>query len=152
MPGAQMDKQFLSDEIKQAMRDQDKPRLSVLRMVKNEIDAKEKESGEEVADADVVAVVKKVLKQTGETLDGSRKADTDAERTALFEEQVGILEGYLPEQVSGDELEAIIDRVITDGGYAEKREMGTVIGAVVEETGGNVDKAEVAKIVGGRLS
>ena len=147
-----MNREHLSNEIKQAMRDQDKARLSILRMVKNEIDAKEKESGEDVADADVVAVVKKVLKQTGETLDGSRKADTDAERTALLEEQVGILEGYLPEQVSGDELEAIIDRVIAGGGYSEKRDMGTAIGAVVEETGGNVDKAEVAGIVGGRLS
>jgi uncharacterized protein YqeY len=147
-----MDKQLLNDEIKNAMRSKDKSRLSILRMVKNEIDAKEKESGEEIADADVVAVVKKVLKQTNETLDGSIKAGTDAERTALLEEQVSVLEGYLPEQVSGADLEAIIDRVISDGGYSEKRDMGKVIGAVVEETGGNVDKAEVAGIVGGRLS
>jgi uncharacterized protein YqeY len=150
--GGTMDKLTLDAEIKQAMRDKDKSRLSILRMVKNEIDTKEKESGEEVSDADVVAVVKKVMKQTGETLDGSLKAGTDAERTALLEEQVAILEGYLPQQVSGDELEAIIDRVMAEGSYTEKRDMGKVIGAVVEETGGNVDKAEVAKIVGGRLS
>ena len=147
-----MDKQLLNDEIKNAMRSKDKSRLSILRMVKNEIDAKEKESGEEIADVDVVAVVKKVLKQTNETLDGSIKAGTDAERTALLEEQVSVLEGYLPEQVSGPDLEAIIDRVVAEGGYSEKRDMGKVIGAVVEVTGGTVDKAEVAGIVGGRLS
>jgi uncharacterized protein YqeY len=134
------------------MRGKDKTRLSILRMVKNEIDSKEKESGEELADADVVAVVKKVLKQTNETLDGSRKVGTDAERTALLEEQVAILEGYLPQQVSGDALEAIIDEVMAEGGFTEKRDMGSAIGMVVEKTGGNVDKAEVAKIVGGKLS
>ncbi len=133
-----MDKQLLDDEIKQAMRTKDKTRLSILRMVKNEIDTKEKETGEPVSDADVVAVVKKVLKQTNETLDGSIKVGTDAERTALLEEQVAILEGYLPQQISGDELDAIIDRVMAEGGYTEKRDMGKVIGAVVEETGGNV--------------
>jgi uncharacterized protein YqeY len=147
-----MDKQILNDEIKQAMRDKDKSRLSILRMVKNEVDTKEKESGEELSDADVIAVVKKVLKQTNETLDGSRKAGTDAERTALLEGQVGILEGYLPQQVSGEELEAVIDRVMAGGGYSEKRDMGRAIGDVVEATGGNVDKAEVARIVGGKLS
>jgi uncharacterized protein YqeY len=147
-----MDKQQLNDEIKQSMREKDKARLSVLRMVKNEIDTKEKESGEEVSDADVVSVVKKVLKQTNETLDGSIKAGTDAERTALLEGQVAILEGYLPEQVTGDALEAIIDRVMAEGGYSEKRDMGRAIGAVVEATGGNCDKAEVAKVVGARLS
>lgn len=146
-----MDRELLSAEIKQAMRDKDKPRLSILRLVKNEIDAKEKESGEEISDTAVVAVVKKVLKQTSETLEGSIKADTDADRTALLQEQVGILEGYLPEEISGDALEAIIDRVIDEGDFSEKRDMGRVIGLVVEETDGNCDKAEVAKIAGARL-
>lgn len=84
-------------------------------------------------------------------MEGSIKADTDADRTALLQEQVGILEGYLPEEISGDALEAIIDRVIDEGDFSEKRDMGKVIGLVVEETDGNCDKAEVAKIAGARL-
>jgi uncharacterized protein YqeY len=147
-----MDKEFLTAEITQAMRDKDKSRLAILRLVKNDIDAKEKESGEEVSDADVVAIVKKVLKQTNETLEGSVKVGTDPERTALLEEQIAILEAYLPAQVSGDELEALVDRVIEEGGFSEKRDMGRVIGLVAEETGGNCDKADVARIAGSRLS
>jgi uncharacterized protein YqeY len=147
-----MDRQQLDGEIKQAMRDKDKPRLSILRMVKNEVDTKEKESGGDVSDADLVGLMKKVLKQTNETLDGSRTVGTDAERTALLEEQVAILEGYLPQQVSGDALDAVIDEVMAEGGFTEKRDMGKAIGMVVEKTGGNVDKAEVAKIMGARLS
>jgi uncharacterized protein YqeY len=147
-----MDKQQLDEEIKRSMRERDKPRLAILRLVKAEVDAKEKESGEAVSDADVVAAVKKIAKQTGETLEGSVKVGTDPERTALLEQQVAILEGYLPDQVTGDGLEAIVDRVIADGGFAEKRDMGKVIGLVVEETGGNCDKAEVAKLAQAKLA
>lgn len=146
-----MDKAFITAEITQAMRDKDKPRLAILRLVKNEIDIKEKESGAEMSDADVVATFKKVLKQTGETLEGSIKAGTDADRTALLQTQVDILTAYLPKQVCGEELTAIIDRVLADTGITEKREMGRAIGLIVAETGGNCDKAEVAKIVGARL-
>lgn len=146
-----MDKAFLTSEITQAMRDHDKPRLAILRLVKNEIDIKEKESGEALSDADVVATFKKVLKQTGETLEGSIKAGTDQDRTALLQTQVDILTDYLPRQVSGDELTAIIDRVLAETGITEKREMGRAIGMVVAQTGGNCEKAEVAKLIGGRL-
>lgn len=146
-----MNKEFINDEIKVAMRERDKPRLSVLRLVKNEIEVQEKDQKRELGDEEVVSAFKKVLKQTAETLEGSVKAGTDAERTAALQEQVDILEGYLPAQVTGDELLAIIDRVLGESGITEKREMGRVIGLVVAETGGNCDKAEVARIIGGRL-
>lgn len=147
-----MNKNFVIDEINKAMRAHDKPRLSILRLVKNEIDIKEKESKRDVTDEEVVAVVKKVLKQTGETLEASEKAGTNEERTALLREQVDVLTAYLPQQVTGEELRAIVDRVVAEGGFSEKRDMGKAIGMVVSETGGNVDKAEVASIVGSKLS
>ncbi len=146
-----MNKEFIVSEITNAMREKDKVRLSILRMVKNEIDIKEKESGEALSDEDVVATFKKVLKQTGETLEGSIKAGTDAERTALLQSQIDILTGYLPKQTTGDELVAIIDGVLAENGFSEKRDMGKAIGLVVAATGGNCDKAEVAKIIGSRL-
>lgn len=146
-----MDKQLITTEITKAMREHDKPRLAILRLVKNEIDVREKESKRELTAEEVTATFKKVLKQTGETLEGSIKVGTDAERTALLELQVEILSAYLPRQVSGDELIAIIDRVLAAGGFSEKRDMGKAIGLVVAETGGNCDKAEVARIIGARL-
>jgi len=146
-----MDRSLIEAEIKQAMRDRDKARLSILRLVKNEIDAKEKESGEELPDEQVIATVKKVLKQTGETLEASRKAGTDEERTELLQRQVDILEGYLPDQVTGEKLAEIVERVFAEHGFSEKRDMGEAIGLVVSECGGNCDKAEVARLVGARL-
>ncbi|MDO9557990.1 MAG: GatB/YqeY domain-containing protein [Coriobacteriia bacterium] len=146
-----MDKHLIATEITKAMRTRDKPRLAILRLVKNEIDIREKDTKRELTDEEVVATFKKVLKQTGETLEGSIRVGTNAERIALLQEQVEILNGYLPTQVAGDELLAIIDRVLAEGGCTEKRDMGKAIGLVVAETGGNCDKAEVARIIGGRL-
>lgn len=146
-----MDKALIVSEITAAMRARDKARLSILRQVKNEIDIKEKDTHREATGEEVVAALKKVLKQTGETLEGSIKAGTDDARTALLAEQVAILEGYLPEQLAGEALAAIVERVITEGGFTGKRDMGRVIAAVVAECGGNCDKAELARIAGARL-
>jgi uncharacterized protein YqeY len=147
-----MDQEFIKDEITKAMRAQDKTRLSILRLVKNEIDVKEKDEQRTLTPEEVTAAFKKVLKQTGETLEGSIKVGTDEQRTATLQEQVDILTAYLPAQVSGLALEALVDRVVADNGFTEKRDMGKAIGLVVAETGGNVDKAEVAKLMGARLS
>jgi uncharacterized protein len=147
-----VNRDLLNAEITQAMRDHDKLRVSILRMVKNEIETREKETKEPTSDEDVVAALKKVLKQTGETLEGSIKAGTNEERTEQLQAQVAILEGYLPEQVTGDELVAIVDQVLAEHGFSEKRDMGKAIGLVVSETGGNCDKAEVARIIGSRLA
>ncbi|MDZ4180428.1 MAG: GatB/YqeY domain-containing protein [Coriobacteriia bacterium] len=147
-----MDKAFLAEEIISAMRAHDKPRLSILRMIKNELDTQEKDSGQAVTDTDVVGALKRVLKQTSETLEGSIKAATDEERTALLQNQVDILTAYLPAQVTGADLSALVDQVLAEGDYAGKRDMGRAIAAVVERTGGNCDKAEVARLVGAGLS
>lgn len=147
-----MNKETLQAEIVQAMREHDKPRLSILRMVKNEVEMVEKETKQAAKDEDVVAALKKVMKQTGETLEGSRKAGTDDERTVLLASQVAILEGYLPEQVTGEALVAIIDEVLAEHGLSEKRDMGRAIGLVAAKAGGNCDKAEAARIIGSRLS
>ena len=147
-----MNKDFITQEITKALRAHDKPRVSILRMVKNEIDVKEKDTKQALSDEQVTATFKKVLKQTGETLEGSIKADTNAGRTAALKVQIDILTGYLPTQVTGDELEAVIDRVFAKNAFSEKRDMGRAIGLVVAATGGTCDKAEVARIVGARLS
>jgi hypothetical protein len=146
-----MDKAFLAEEIVSAMRAHDKPRLSILRMIKNELDIQEKDSGQAVTDTDVVGALKKVLKQTSETLEGSVKAATDEERTALLQTQVDILTAYLPAQVTGADLSALVDQVLAEGDYAGKRDMGRAIAAIVERAGGNCDKAEVARLVGAGL-
>lgn len=142
----------LQDEIKNAMRAKDKPKLSILRQVHGEIKNIEVNERRDITDADVDAMLKRLIKQTKETLDGSIKAGNDQERTDTLTTQVAILESYLPKQVSGDELVALIDEVLTETGASSKKDMGRVMGALTQKTGGNFDKAAAAKELGQKLA
>ena len=117
----------LKDEIKAAMKAHDNVRRDILRQVHGEI-------------------------KNIEVIEGSIKAANNDERTAMLKEQVEILEGYLPKQLAGDELVALVEKTIADLGATTKREMGKVMGALTAATGGNFDKAQAAKEVGSRLS
>ena len=142
----------LKSLIKDAMKAHDKVRLSILRQVHGELKNIEVDERREVADADVDAMLKRVIKQTKETLEGSIKAGNNQERTDTLTAQVEILEGLLPKQVSGDELMALIDAVLAETGASTKKEMGRVMGALTQKTGGNFDKAGAAQVLGSKLS
>ncbi|MBS4894243.1 MAG: GatB/YqeY domain-containing protein [Gordonibacter pamelaeae] len=142
----------LKDEIKAAMKAKDKVRLSILRQVHGEIKNIEVNERRDIEDADVDAMLKRLIKQTRETLDGSIKAGNDQERTDMLTEQVTILESYLPKQVEGAELTALIDEVLAETGTSTKKDMGRVMGALTQKTSGNFDKAAAAKELGQRLS
>ena len=144
--------QELQDEIKAAMKARDKNRLSILRQVHGEIKNIEVNERREITDADVDAMLKRTIKQTKETLDGSIKAGNDQERTDRLTEQVEILESYLPKQVSGEELIVLIEEVLAETGAATKKEMGKVMGTLTQKTGGNFDKAQAAKELQSRLA
>jgi uncharacterized protein len=147
-----MDKETLTAQVIAATKARDKVRLSILRQVSGEVKQIEVDERREVTSADVDAMIKRVLKQTGETLAFSIEAGTDDERTARLTQQVAILEGCLPRQVSGDELAALIDEVLAETGASTKRDMGTVMAALGARTGGNFDKAGAARVVGARLA
>ena len=121
-----MDYQTLQDEIKSAMKAHDNNRRDILRQVHTELKAIEVNECRDITEADVDAMLKRVIKQTKETLDGSIKAGNNQERTDTLTEQVAILEGYLPEQVEGE--------------------------ALTQRTGGNFDKAAAAATLNQRLS
>ncbi|MEY8561757.1 GatB/YqeY domain-containing protein [Eggerthellaceae bacterium 3-80] len=142
----------LMQAIKDAMKAKDKTRLSILRQVHGELKNIEVNERREVTDADVDAMLKRTIKQTKETLDGSLKANNNQERTDMLAEQVKILESFLPKQVSGDELVALIDTTLTETGATSKKDMGKVMGALTQATGGNFDKAAAAKILGEKLA
>ena len=147
-----MEYQQLQDEIKAAMKAHDNHRRDILRQVHTELKSIEVNERRDITEADVDAMLKRTIKQTKETLDGSIKAGTNQERTDTLTEQVAILEEYLPKQVEGDELVALIDEVLTETGATSKKDMGRVMGELTKRTGGNFDKAAAAKELGSKLS
>ena len=106
----------------------------------------------DATEEDVNGMIKRLIKQTTETLEMSRQAGNNQERTDTLAEQVEILESLLPEQVSGDALAALIDQVIAEVGATSRKDMGRVMGALTAATGGNFDKPAAAKEVGARLA
>ncbi|MDY4041809.1 MAG: GatB/YqeY domain-containing protein [Collinsella sp.] len=147
-----MNKGELQQQMVAAMKAKEKTRLSIIRQVMGEVKNIEVNERRDATETDVDSMIKRLIKQTGETLEMSEKAGTDAERTATLAEQVKILESLLPEQVSGDALVALIEQVIAETGASTKRDMGRVMGALTQATGGNFDKPAAAREVGARLS
>ena len=143
----------LHAEMVAAMKAKDKVRLGVARLVLGELkNAASRGGAHEITEEEVTAQIKRTLKQTNETLEMSEKAGNNAERTENLHEQVAVLESLLPQQVSGDELVALVEKTIAELGATSKKDMGRVMGALTAVANGNFDKPAAAKEVGSRLS
>lgn len=147
-----MTKDELQQQMVAAMKAKDKVRLSIIRQVMGEVKNIEVNERRDATEEDVNGMIKRLIKQTGETLEMSKQAGNNQERTDTLTEQVAILESLLPEQVSGDALIALIEQVIDETGAESRKDMGRVMGALTAATGGNFDKPAAAKEVGARLA
>ena len=124
-----MTNEELQKEMIAAMKAKDKVRLSIIRQVKTEVKNIEVNERRDVTEEDVNSMIKRLIKQTSETLEMSIKAGTDQDRTDNLTEQV-----------------------IAELGATSKKQMGQVMGALGKATGGNFDKPAAAKIVGAKLA
>ena len=145
----------IDQDVKDAMRAKDAARLSALRMLKSSLKyaAIEKGAGGEadLADADVVAVVRKRIKQCQDAVEGfikgGRPEQADNEKA-----EIAVLESYLPAALSPEELAALVRDAIAATGATGKAQMGAVMKAVMAKAAGRADgkavNAEVQKQLG----
>ena len=143
----------ISEDIKQAMLARDKEKLEALRNVKKVLlEAKTAKSGsEELSDEAAIKAIAKLAKQgrdSAEIYKQQNRMDLyDPEMT-----QVKILEGYLPKQMSDEELTAAIRSIIEQTGAASIKEMGKVMGIASKELAGKVDGRLISDKVKSLLS
>lgn len=136
----------LSDDMKEAMRSKDKLRLSVIRMVRAAIKNKEIDSGAVVSDEDALAIVQKELKQRRDSLQAFESAGrTDLADTA--KDEIAILESYLPQQLSEDEIRTLVAKVIETVDAKGKSDMGKVMAALMPQVRGRADGKLVQQVV-----
>ncbi|MGB8636337.1 MAG: GatB/YqeY domain-containing protein [Rhodanobacteraceae bacterium] len=143
-------KQQLSEDMKTAMRSGDKPRLGVIRLALAAI--KQREVDERIAldDAQVLAVLEKMLKQRRDSVEQYEAASReDLAEQERFE--IGIIETYLPEPLAQDELDAMIEAAISETGAESMRDMGKVMALLKERTAGRADMAAVSAQIKARL-
>lgn len=136
----------ISEDMKTAMRAKDMPKLGVIRLLQAAIKQREVDERIELDDAAVVSVVEKMLKQRRDSIaafEGANRMDlADQEK---FE--VTVLQAYLPAQLSEDEINAIIAKVVADTGAAGAKDMGKVVGAVKPLVAGKADMAKVSGLI-----
>ena len=132
----------LQDDMKTAMKAGDKDRLKVVRLIRAAINQIEVDQRIELDDAAVLGVLNKMVKQRRDSIrqfrDGGRDDLADVELAEIV-----VIENYLPEQMSDDELDAMIAKAISDIGAESIRDMGKVMGAVKAKAEGRADMAAV---------
>jgi len=141
----------IQDDVKQAMRARDRDRLGTLRLVTAAMKQKEVDERIELNDEQVLAILDKMVKQRRESLDQYEKAGrTDLAEKEQFE--LAVIQEYLPEQLSDEELNQIIKSVITEQGASSARDMGPVMNALRSQVQGRADMKAVSQAVKEQLS
>lgn len=138
----------ISQEIKAAMLAKDADRLSALRMLKSALGyAQIERKTEALPDADVVAIVQKEVKKRRDSVEQFEKGGR-GELAAKEKQEIAVLETFLPQPLSAEELEQLIRSTIQELGATSKKDMGPVIKAVTAKAAGRADGKTVSGIVG----
>ncbi len=141
----------IQDDIKAAMRAREQDKLATLRMLSAAIKQREVDERIELADGDVLSLVEKLIKQRRD----AAKQYADGGRPELAEKEVaeaGLLEVYLPAQLSDDELNAVLDTCIAEAGASGPQDMGKVMGLIKPRVAGQADMGKVSQLVKARLT
>ncbi|NIM02348.1 MAG: GatB/YqeY domain-containing protein [Acidobacteria bacterium] len=149
-------RQRIEDDLKTALKSGDKRRLSCLRMVKSKVQEKQVElrakkgADAQLSDEDVQAVVSAYAKQRRDSIEsyeqGGREDLAAAERAELE-----ILTTYLPQQLSEDDVAAIVDEAVKESGASQPKDMGAVMKLVMPKVKGRADGKLVNRLVQSRL-
>ena len=144
-------KERITEDMKSAMRAGDKDRLGTIRLALAAIKQREVDERISLDDAQVLAVLEKMIKQRKEAIsqfDSGGRADLVAKETA----EIAVLQGYLPARMSDAEIDALIREAIAATGAISIKDMGKVMGAVKAKAQGRADMAEVSARIKQRLN
>ena len=138
----------VSQEIKSAMLARDPDRLTALRMLKSAIGyAQIERKTDNLADAEVIAIIQKEIKKRRDAIDQFEKG-ARPELAAKEKTELTVLEAFLPQPFSNEELERLVRATIQEIGATSKKEMGAVIKAVQAKAAGRADGKTISALVG----
>jgi uncharacterized protein YqeY len=133
-------------DTRSAMKSGDKERVGALRMV---VDALQQDA--KLGDGDEVAVLQRERKKRLDAAEAYRGGGSE-ERAAVEESEAKLIEAYLPEQLSDEELGGLVDAAIEETGATEQKQMGQVMAALMPKVGGKADGKRVSQAVRERLA
>ena len=145
-----MRNQILED-LKNAMKAQDKLKLSVIRMVKSSIQMEELNKKRELTDEEVIDVISKQIKTRKDSIVEFTKGGRD-DLVESTSKEIEILSTYMPEQLTEEELNNIIDTVFEDFKPSSPKDMGKVMKSVTPLVRGKADMGMVSSIIKSKLN
>ena len=128
----------LTNDVKESMKAKDKVTLGVVRMVKSSVSNEQIKLGHDLTADEELAVLSREMKQRVEELESYK----DADREDLAEEiqgQIDVLKRYMPEQMSEEEVVAVVKETIAEVGASSKADLGKVMGALMPKVKGKAD-------------
>jgi uncharacterized protein YqeY len=141
----------IQEDVKQAMRAHERERLAALRLLTAAIKQKEVDERIELDDEQVLAVLDKMAKQRRESLDQFRQAGRD-DLAAKEQYELDLIQTYLPEPLSEQELTDLIQSTIAEVGATSIRDMGSVMNALRGQVQGRADMKAVSQAVKEQLA
>ncbi|SDK53504.1 GatB/YqeY domain-containing protein [Sediminibacillus albus] len=142
----------LNQDMKQAMRNKDKQTLSVIRMVKASLQNEAIKLGKDgLSEEEELTVLSRELKQRKDSLQEFKEAGRD-DLAEKLDDEIKVLQAYMPKQLSQEELEQIVQATISEVGATSKKDMGTVMSAIMPKVKGQADGSQVNQLVSKHLS
>lgn len=140
----------INNDIKEAMKNKDKEKLNVVRMLKSAIQMAQIELKHELSDDEIINVISKQIKMRKDSIQEFTKAGRD-DLKDQYQHEIDILNTYMPEQLSNEEVTKIIDEVFDRIKPTDKKQMGLIIKEVSPKVKGRYDMGEVSKIIKEKL-
>ena len=143
-------RQKIEQSLKDAMREKNENKRDALRMVLTALKVKEKEIKREPDDAETMQVISSLIKQRRDSAEQFRSGGRE-DLAAKEEDEIRILQDFLPAQLSTDELEKLVSEAISETGATSQKEMGRVMKALMPKVGGRADGKTVNEMVRRKL-
>lgn len=141
----------ISAALKDAMRARDEAKMATLRLVLTAIKRREKETRSQLEDQEVISVIGSQIKQRRESIEQYRKAGRE-DLAQTEENELQILQGYMPEQASEEEISNTLDQIIAEVGAVSMKDMGKVMKAAMAKLAGKAEGGAINAMVKAKLS
>jgi uncharacterized protein len=141
----------LESDVKDAMRAREQERVDALRLILASLRSAEKELRRPLSDQEELQVLQRERKRRTEAAEAFRAGGRD-EQAAKEERELAVIEGFMPEPISEEELERIVDDAIAETGATSIRDLGRVMADVMPQVSGRTDGSEVSRLVREKLA
>ena len=147
---SELKNQIIAD-MKSAMKAKDSATLKAVRMIVEAIKHKEVDTREDLDDQGILAVIQKMVKQRKDSIDQFTQAGRD-DLVSVEEAELKVINLYMPKQLSENEIECVVDQVISQTGASGMQDMGKLMGVLKAELSGKADMGTVSNIIKSKLS